>query len=130
MTTDSVSKTAVAERGAWTVGGMAKGAGMLAPGMATMLCVVTTDAVVDAETAKAALASAVAATLNRVDSDGCMSTNDTVLLLSSGASGETPDAAAFEAALTEVLASLARQARRRCRGCQPRHRRDGAGRDQ
>ncbi|WP_084076660.1 bifunctional glutamate N-acetyltransferase/amino-acid acetyltransferase ArgJ [Demequina sp. NBRC 110057] len=109
MTTDSVSKTAVAERGAWTVGGMAKGAGMLAPGMATMLCVVTTDAVVDAETAKAALASAVASTLNRVDSDGCMSTNDTVLLLSSGASGESPDAASFEEALTEVLASLARQ---------------------
>ncbi|MFV0285656.1 MAG: bifunctional glutamate N-acetyltransferase/amino-acid acetyltransferase ArgJ [Demequina sp.] len=109
MTTDSVSKTAVAQREGWTVGGMAKGAGMLAPGMATMLCVVTTDAAVDAATAKAALASAVAATLNRVDSDGCMSTNDTVLLLSSGASGETPDAAAFEAALTEVLASLARQ---------------------
>ena len=109
MTTDSVSKTAVATREGWTVGGMAKGAGMLAPGMATMLCVVTTDAQVEPATAQAALASAVASTLNRVDSDGCMSTNDTVLLMSSGASGEAPDAAAFEEALTEVLASLARQ---------------------
>ncbi|WP_084102820.1 bifunctional glutamate N-acetyltransferase/amino-acid acetyltransferase ArgJ [Demequina sp. NBRC 110051] len=109
MTTDSVSKTAVATRDGWTVGGMAKGAGMLAPGMATMLCVVTTDAQVEPATAQVALASAVAATLNRVDSDGCMSTNDTVLLMSSGASGEAPDAAAFEEALTEVLASLARQ---------------------
>ena len=109
MTTDSVSKTAVAGRDGWTVGGMAKGAGMLAPGMATMLCVVTTDAQVDAATAKAALASAVSRTLNRVDSDGCMSTNDTVLLMASGASGETPEASAFEAELTDVLASLSRQ---------------------
>lgn len=109
MTTDSKPKTAVAGRDGWTVGGMAKGAGMLAPGMATMLCVVTTDAGIDAATAKAALASAVARTLNRVDSDGCMSTNDTVLLMASGASGQTPDPSQFEAALTEVLASLSRQ---------------------
>jgi len=109
MTTDSVPKKAVAGRDGWTVGGMAKGAGMLAPGMATMLCVVTTDAQVDASTAKAALASAVAQTLNRVDSDGCMSTNDTVLLMASGASGAAPDPSAFEAELTAVLASLSRQ---------------------
>ncbi|WP_084040175.1 bifunctional glutamate N-acetyltransferase/amino-acid acetyltransferase ArgJ [Demequina sp. NBRC 110053] len=109
MTTDSVAKTAVAGRDGWTVGGMAKGAGMLAPGMATMLCVVTTDAQIDAATAKAALASAVSRTLNRVDSDGCMSTNDTVLLMASGASGASPEASAFEAELTDVLASLSRQ---------------------
>lgn len=109
MTTDSVSKTAQVDGDGWTVGGMAKGAGMLAPGMATMLCVVTTDAVLDAGTAKDALASAVAKTLNRVDSDGCMSTNDTVLLLSSGASGAAVEAAAFEEALTGVLAQLSRK---------------------
>ncbi|MFW7414946.1 bifunctional glutamate N-acetyltransferase/amino-acid acetyltransferase ArgJ [Demequina sp. SO4-18] len=109
MTTDSKPKKAVAGRDGWTVGGMAKGAGMLAPGMATMLCVVTTDAEIDASTAKAALASAVARTLNRVDSDGCMSTNDTVLLLASGASGQSPDPSHFEAALTEALADLSRQ---------------------
>lgn len=109
MTTDSVSKTAQVDGDGWTVGGMAKGAGMLAPGMATMLCVVTTDAVIDAGTAKDALASAVAKTLNRVDSDGCMSTNDTVLLLSSGASGAAVEAAAFEEALTGVLAQLSRK---------------------
>ncbi|MFN3865730.1 MAG: bifunctional glutamate N-acetyltransferase/amino-acid acetyltransferase ArgJ [Demequina sp.] len=109
MTTDSKPKKAVAGRDGWTVGGMAKGAGMLAPGMATMLCVVTTDAKIDAATAKAALASAVSRTLNRVDSDGCMSTNDTVLLMASGASGVDPDPSQFEAVLTEVLADLSRQ---------------------
>ncbi|MFW2514058.1 bifunctional glutamate N-acetyltransferase/amino-acid acetyltransferase ArgJ [Demequina sp. SO4-13] len=109
MTTDSRPKKAVAGRDGWTVGGMAKGAGMLAPGMATMLCVVTTDAKIDASTAKAALASAVSRTLNRVDSDGCMSTNDTVLLMASGAAGQSPDPSQFEAALTEVLADLSRQ---------------------
>src|SRR5690606_33131416 len=71
----------------WSVGGMAKGAGMLAPGLATMLCVLTTDAVVDAATADAALRAATRTTFDRVDSDGCMSTNDTVILLASGASG-------------------------------------------
>ncbi|WP_062076365.1 bifunctional glutamate N-acetyltransferase/amino-acid acetyltransferase ArgJ [Demequina globuliformis] len=109
MTTDSVPKTAVSERSGWTVGGMAKGAGMLAPGMATMLCVVTTDAIIDTAVAQATLASAVSRTLNRVDSDGCMSTNDTVILMSSGASGQEVPAAEFEEALTEVLASLSRQ---------------------
>jgi len=108
MTTDTVPKQAVAARAGWTVGGMAKGAGMLAPGLATMLCVVTTDAVVDAERADAALRAATRATFDRVDSDGCMSTNDTVLLLASGASGIVPEPGDFEAAVTEVCASLAR----------------------
>ena len=109
MTTDSVSKQAQVVKDGWTVGGMVKGAGMLAPGMATMLCVVTTDANIDAATAKAALASAVSQTLNRVDSDGCMSTNDTVLLMASGASDVVPEASEFAAALTDVLADLSRQ---------------------
>ncbi len=109
MTTDSVPKTAEAVRGGWSVGGMAKGAGMLAPSLATMLVVVTTDAVADADTLGRALRAATRVTFDRVDSDGCTSTNDTVLLLASGASGETPAYADLEAAVTEVCASLARQ---------------------
>ncbi|QIK83355.1 bifunctional glutamate N-acetyltransferase/amino-acid acetyltransferase ArgJ [Sanguibacter sp. HDW7] len=111
MTTDTVSKTAVVTGpgGAWTVGGMAKGAGMLAPGLATMLCTITTDAVVDAETAQAALRAATAPTFDRVDSDGCMSTNDTVVLLASGASGVTASLAELTEALTAVCAELARK---------------------
>jgi len=108
LTTDSVPKLATADGAGWVVGGMAKGAGMLAPGMATMLCVITTDALIDAELAQAALTKAVASTINRVDSDGCMSTNDTVLLLASGASGVSADADEFQAALTDVCATLAR----------------------
>jgi glutamate N-acetyltransferase/amino-acid N-acetyltransferase len=88
---------------------MAKGAGMLAPQLATMLVVLTTDAVVTAEQADAALRGATRTTFDRVDSDGCMSTNDTVLLLASGASGVTPDAGAFAAAVAAVSADLARQ---------------------
>ena len=109
MTTDTVPKTAVAEGEGWVVGGMAKGAGMLAPGLATMLCVLTTDAVVSAEDADAALRAATGRTFDRVDSDGCMSTNDSVVLLSSGASGVRADQDELAAALTEVCASLARQ---------------------
>ncbi len=109
MTTDSVPKTAEAVRGGWSVGGMAKGAGMLAPSLATMLVVVTTDAVADAGTLDRALRAATRVTFDRVDSDGCTSTNDTVLLLASGASGETPAYADLETAVTEVCASLARQ---------------------
>ena len=109
MTTDSVPKQAAAHHDGWSVGGMAKGAGMLAPGLATMLCVVTTDAVVDASELDAALRSATRMTFDRVDSDGCMSTNDTVALMASGASGVRVDAAALTAAVTEVCASLARQ---------------------
>ncbi|WP_062294531.1 bifunctional glutamate N-acetyltransferase/amino-acid acetyltransferase ArgJ [Demequina phytophila] len=107
MTTDTVPKEAVARGDGWTVGGMAKGAGMLAPGLATMLCVITTDADVDPARAQAALDAATRATFNRVDSDGCMSTNDTVLLLASGASGIVPGAD-FEDALLNVCADLAR----------------------
>ncbi|MFN8078696.1 MAG: bifunctional glutamate N-acetyltransferase/amino-acid acetyltransferase ArgJ [Kineosporiaceae bacterium] len=93
----------------WTVGGMAKGAGMLAPGLATMLVVITTDADVDAATADAALREAVRTTFDRIDSDGCMSTNDTVLLLASGASGTRPHAEEFTETLRDVCADLARQ---------------------
>jgi glutamate N-acetyltransferase / amino-acid N-acetyltransferase len=108
-TTDTVSKQAIVSGDGWAVGGIAKGAGMLAPGLATMLCVITTDAVVDAFTADQALRSATRRTFDRVDADGCMSTNDTVLLLSSGASGVTPAPADFAAALHAVAADLAAQ---------------------
>jgi len=113
MTTDTVPKTAdlvvQADQGTWRVGGMAKGAGMLAPGLATMLCVITTDAVVDAALADEALRTATRQTFDRVDSDGCMSTSDTVVLLASGASGVAPDPAGFVAGITAVAAQLARQ---------------------
>ena len=108
MTTDTVSKTAVAERAGWSVGGMAKGAGMLAPGLATMLVVLTTDAVTTAEGADVALRAATRATFDRVDSDGCMSTNDTVVLLASGASGVSPSAEELRSAVAEVSRALAR----------------------
>lgn len=108
-TTDSVHKTAVTERTGWVVGGMAKGAGMLAPGLATMLVVLTTDADVPTDQLDQALRAATRTTFDRVDSDGCMSTNDTVLLLASGASGVTPDAADFAEAVREVCDDLARQ---------------------
>ena len=109
MTTDSVPKTAEVQIGGVTVGGMAKGAGMLAPGMATMLSVITTDAVVDTDRMNAVLARAVDVSFNRVDSDGCMSTNDTVLLLASGASGIEVSDVDFASAVTQVCASLSRQ---------------------
>ncbi|MEV0122983.1 bifunctional glutamate N-acetyltransferase/amino-acid acetyltransferase ArgJ [Streptomyces sp. NPDC050703] len=108
-TTDSVHKTSVAARDGWTVGGMAKGAGMLAPGLATMLVVLTTDADVEAGHLDKALRDATRVTFDRVDSDGCMSTNDTVLLLASGASGVTPEYAEFADAVREVCADLGRQ---------------------
>ncbi|MFI0720172.1 bifunctional glutamate N-acetyltransferase/amino-acid acetyltransferase ArgJ [Streptomyces sp. NPDC021224] len=109
-TTDTVHKTAVVSSPAgWTVGGMAKGAGMLAPGLATMLVVLTTDAVVDAPALDKALREATRVTFDRADSDGCMSTNDTVLLLSSAASGVTPDLPEFAEAVRAVCADLARQ---------------------
>ncbi|MEU8706257.1 bifunctional glutamate N-acetyltransferase/amino-acid acetyltransferase ArgJ [Streptomyces sp. NPDC048565] len=108
-TTDTVHKTAVADGDGWSVGGMAKGAGMLAPGLATMLVVLTTDADVEAPALDAALRAATRTTFDRVDSDGCMSTNDTVLLLASGASGITPEGAEFAQAVQSVCADLARQ---------------------
>ncbi|HEX5429067.1 MAG TPA: bifunctional glutamate N-acetyltransferase/amino-acid acetyltransferase ArgJ [Pedococcus sp.] len=109
MTTDTVPKTAVADREGWSVGGMAKGAGMLSPALATMLVVLTTDVVVEAASLDHVLRSATAVTFDRVDSDGCMSTNDTVVLLASGASGVTAGREELTSAVTEVCASLARQ---------------------
>jgi glutamate N-acetyltransferase/amino-acid N-acetyltransferase len=88
---------------------MAKGAGMLAPALATMLCVLTTDAEADADVLAAALRSATSRTFDRLDSDGCMSTNDTVLLLASGASGARPTAARLTAAVEQACADLAGQ---------------------
>jgi glutamate N-acetyltransferase / amino-acid N-acetyltransferase len=108
-TTDTVSKQVLVERGSWSVGGMAKGAGMLAPALATMLVVVTTDAVADASSLDAALRFATSTTFDRIDSDGCMSTNDTVLLMASGASGVTPGPGELTDAVTAACASLARQ---------------------
>ncbi|MGW1255295.1 bifunctional glutamate N-acetyltransferase/amino-acid acetyltransferase ArgJ [Streptomyces sp. NPDC002513] len=108
-TTDTVHKTSVVTGDGWTVGGMAKGAGMLAPGLATMLVVLTTDADVDQETLDRSLRAATKVTFDRVDSDGCMSTNDTVLLLASGASRVTPGYEEFAEAVREVCADLGRQ---------------------
>ncbi|MFD4909682.1 bifunctional glutamate N-acetyltransferase/amino-acid acetyltransferase ArgJ [Kitasatospora purpeofusca] len=109
-TTDTVHKTAqVTSPAGWTVGGMAKGAGMLAPGLATMLVVLTTDADADAAALDTALRGAARTTFDRIDADGCMSTNDTVLLLASGASGTAPEPAEFDEAVRAVCADLARQ---------------------
>ncbi|MFD8964751.1 bifunctional glutamate N-acetyltransferase/amino-acid acetyltransferase ArgJ [Streptomyces sp. NPDC059568] len=108
-TTDTVHKTAVVGGDGWTVGGMAKGAGMLAPGLATMLVVLTTDADIEAPALDSALRAATRTTFDRVDSDGCMSTNDTVLLLASGASAVTPAYEEFAEAVRTVCADLARQ---------------------
>jgi glutamate N-acetyltransferase/amino-acid N-acetyltransferase len=111
MTTDSVSKQVVVEGpgGSWSIGGMAKGAGMLAPQLATMLVVLTTDAVVPAADLDAALRTATAASFDRLDSDGCMSTNDTVTVMASGASGVTPAIDDFTEALTQACTDLAMQ---------------------
>jgi glutamate N-acetyltransferase/amino-acid N-acetyltransferase len=116
-TTDTVHKTSVVtwgsprteSGGGWTVGGMAKGAGMLAPGLATMLVVLTTDAVVESEMLDKALRAATRTTFDRVDSDGCMSTNDTVLLLASGASEVTPEYEEFAEAVRAVCDDLGQQ---------------------
>jgi len=110
LTTDTVAKEAIhTSPDGWTIGGMAKGAGMLAPALATMLVVITTDAMVEPGQLDAALRTATGFTFDRTDSDGCMSTNDTVLLLASGASEVAPDAAEFSEALTGVCADLAKQ---------------------
>ncbi len=107
MTTDTVIKTSAVREG-YAIGGMAKGAGMLAPGMATMLCVITTDAVIEPAALDAALRKATATTFDRVDADGCMSTNDTVILMANGASGIPADER-FDDLLHLVCADLARQ---------------------
>jgi glutamate N-acetyltransferase / amino-acid N-acetyltransferase len=109
MTTDSVPKQASFADERWSIGGMAKGAGMLAPGLATMLVILTTDAIVDQTLLHDQLASACQRSFDRIDSDGCMSTNDAVILLSSGASGVRPAAGDFQGALNETCADLARQ---------------------
>jgi glutamate N-acetyltransferase/amino-acid N-acetyltransferase len=109
MTTDSVHKQVVVEGAGWSIGGMAKGAGMLAPQLATMLVVLTTDAVVPAAGLDRALRAATRVSFDRLDSDGCMSTNDTVTLLASGASGITPPLDDFTDALTQACTDLAMQ---------------------
>ena len=110
MTTDSVSKTSFrTHNDGWTIGGMAKGAGMLAPGLATMLVTLTTDAAIDSVSLERALRQATKVTFDRLDSDGCMSTNDTVAILASGASKVAPDELAFTEALTVVCHDLAMQ---------------------
>jgi len=109
LTTDTCAKQAVVHGAGWVVGGMAKGAGMLAPALATMLVTLSTDAVADPATLDRALRVASRTTFDRLDTDGCMSTNDTVLLLASGASGVEPAEAALAAAVTELCDDLARQ---------------------
>jgi glutamate N-acetyltransferase/amino-acid N-acetyltransferase len=108
MTTDTHRKEVVVGGGPFTIGGMAKGAAMLAPNMATMLAVLTTDAAVEPEALKAALQLAVAKSFNVLSVDGCTSTNDTVLVLASGAAGVV-DADHFQSALGAACLDLARQ---------------------
>jgi glutamate N-acetyltransferase/amino-acid N-acetyltransferase len=116
MTTDSVSKQVVVEGAGWTIGGMAKGAGMLAPQLATMLVVLTTDAVVPAADLDQALRAATRVSFDRLDSDGCMSTNDTVTVMASGASGITPTLPDFTDALSQACTDLAMQLLRDAEG--------------
>ena len=107
MTTDTKPKTVEIEGNGYRIGGMVKGSGMIAPQLATMLCVITTDAVVTAGQMQAALAVGVDTSFNRIDVDGCMSTNDTVLLMASGASGVEPDPDEFNALVAQARATLA-----------------------
>ncbi|WP_412542842.1 bifunctional glutamate N-acetyltransferase/amino-acid acetyltransferase ArgJ [Longispora sp. K20-0274] len=109
MTTDTKPKTVTVTGDGYTVGGMAKGAGMLAPSLATMLVVLTTDAVVGSSDLDEALREATRVTFDRLDSDGCMSTNDTVLLMASGASGIQPTVEELTVAVTAACADLAAQ---------------------
>ena len=110
LTTDTKPKTVQVDSGqGWKVGGIAKGAGMLAPALATMIVVLTTDAVLEPGPAQAILQEVVDESFNRLDSDGCMSTNDTVLLMASGASGESPDLALFKEKLVEACQDLSLQ---------------------
>lgn len=122
MTTDTKPKTVELEgSNGFHVGGMVKGSGMIAPQLATMLCVITTDAVVSAGQLQAALNAGVEMSFNRIDVDGCMSTNDTVLLLASGASGIEPDPDEFNDLVAQATASLAQPDHRRWRRREPRH---------
>jgi glutamate N-acetyltransferase / amino-acid N-acetyltransferase len=115
-TTDTVVKIAFRRDKGYTIGGMAKGAGMLAPGLATMLCVITTDADLTSDELQSALITATSTTFDRLDTDGCMSTNDTVLLMASGAANVKPDKKDFAALLTDLCADLARQLQRDAEG--------------
>jgi glutamate N-acetyltransferase/amino-acid N-acetyltransferase len=116
MTTDTVAKQVVVDGGGWSIGGMAKGAGMLAPQLATMLVVLTTDALVPGAELDSALRAATRVSFDRLDSDGCMSTNDTVTVLASGASGVAPAPADFAEALARACADLAMQLLRDAEG--------------
>ncbi|MDH6532785.1 glutamate N-acetyltransferase/amino-acid N-acetyltransferase [Aurantimicrobium minutum] len=116
MTTDSVPKMSVVAGAGYTIGGMAKGAGMLAPGLATMLVVITTDAVLSSAQLDIALRASTRVTFDRLDSDGCMSTNDQVTLMASGASGVEPELEEFTARLTEVCRDLALQLQKDAEG--------------
>jgi glutamate N-acetyltransferase/amino-acid N-acetyltransferase len=118
MTTDTVPKQAQVRGDGFVVGAMAKGAGMLAPALATMLVVITTDADVDPAACDAALRAATAVTFDRLDSDGCTSTNDTVVLMASGASGATPSLEELTAAVTAVCDDLAHQLVRDAEGAE------------
>jgi len=118
MTTDTVPKQVVVEGAGWSIGGMAKGAGMLAPQLATMLVVLTTDAIVPAGDLDRALRQATRVSFDRLDSDGCMSTNDTVTLLASGASAITPTLDDFTHALTQACTELAMQLLRDAEGAE------------
>ncbi|MBV8994849.1 MAG: bifunctional glutamate N-acetyltransferase/amino-acid acetyltransferase ArgJ [Pseudonocardiales bacterium] len=106
LTTDTVPKQAAVSRAGWAVGGFAKGAGMVAPSLATMLCVLTTDAAADGSTLNTVLRRATSETFERLDIDGACSTNDTVLLMASGASGIAPDEEEFAAAVQQVCHQL------------------------
>ena len=116
MTTDTVDKQVVVVGDGWTIGGMAKGAAMLAPNMATMLAVLTTDADIDAAHLQLSLQAAVQQSFNKVVVDGCTSTNDTVIVLAGGAAGAPSDLSAFDAALADACRSLAHQMARDAEG--------------
>jgi len=107
MTTDTVPKLATRQGSGYRLGGMAKGAGMLAPALATMLVVITTDADLEPQELDTALREATRLSFDRLDSDGAMSTNDQVTLMASGASGVKPEPAEFQVLLTELCQELA-----------------------
>jgi glutamate N-acetyltransferase/amino-acid N-acetyltransferase len=117
LTTDTFKKTATLEsKTGYKIGGMVKGAGMIAPAMATMIAVVTTDALIDSKTLQRALDKAVKYSFNRIDADGCMSTNDTFCIMASGESGVEPDYEEFAENLTTVAKELAKQIIQDCEG--------------
>lgn len=109
LTTDTCTKTVALDGSGWRLGGMVKGSGMIAPQLATMICLITTDAVVEPDQARRALSEACRLSFNRIDVDGCMSTNDTVLLMASGASGVRPDPDQFQELLSQACGELSRR---------------------